>query len=343
MDIHHWNLDRKAFEFAFLSSADFTPVRERHVEAGASHVDGDAVGFARLLGDGDSADDTRRRPRQDRVDGTLDGRFHAHRSAVGLHDVHIRLEAHFGDALFEPTQVALHDGCDIGVDCSRAHPLVLFELRQYLVRERDRDVRQLTTDSVADGLFVHRVGVGVDETHGNSVDVGVLDSLDDIVEPLYLHRRQHLSGVEHSLLGLETQAARDQRIGAANAPVVEVGPVLPADLQDVAEPRGNDQRRLRALTLKERVRRYRRAMYEEIDPVRGNGVPVHQFADSGSYSEGLVDRRGRRLGEFETVGIGVVEGEVGERSPDIDAQPIAHGIMFLTGSEYAVTARSQAT
>ena len=94
---------------------------------------------------------------------------------------------------------------------------------------------------------------------------------------------------------------------------------LPADLQDVAEPLGNDQRRLRALTLKERVGRYRRAMYEETDQVWGNGVPVHQFADSGGYSEGLVDRGGRRLGEFETVGIGVVESEVGERSPDVDA------------------------
>ena len=112
-----------------------------------------------------------------------------------------------------------------------------------------------------------RVGVGVEETHCHRVDVGVLDPLDNMFERLVFHGRQHLSRVEHPLLRLETQVARHQRIGSAYAPVVEVGPVLPSDLEDIAEARGNDQGSLCALALKERVRRDRRSVDEEVDPV----------------------------------------------------------------------------
>ena len=59
-------------------------------------------------------------------------------------------------------------------------------------------------------------------------------------------------------------------------------------------------------------------------------------------SEGLVDRSGGGLGEFEAVGIGVVEGEVGESPPDIDAQSVAHGLMFLLRASMAATALSKA-
>ena len=101
--------------------------------------------------------------------------------------------------------------------------------------------------------------------------------------------------MEHSFQRLVSQVARHQRIGAADAPVVEVGPVLSANLEDIAEARGNDQGSLGALALEEGVGRNRRPVYEEVDGVGGQGVPVHQFADSGGYSEGLVDRCGGGL------------------------------------------------
>ena len=168
---------------------------------------------------------------------------------------------------FKPPEVTLHDGRDVGVNGRGAHPLVFLELREYLVRERDGDFWKLATDGIADVLLVGRVGVGMEEAYGYSIDVGVLDAADDVVERLAFHGRQHLSGVEHPLLYLETQVAGHQRVGAADAPVVEVGPVLPADLQDIAEARGNDQGSLCALALKEGVRGYRRPVNEEVDPV----------------------------------------------------------------------------
>ena len=126
----------------------------------------------------------------------------------------------------------------------------------------------------SDGLFMNRISIGVEKTNGNSVDGGLFEALYDTVEPVPIDGLQHLSGMDHSLIRLETQVAWDQWIGTANAPVVEVGPVLPADLQDVTESRGNDQRCLRTTSLEERVRSYCRAVYEEIDPVRRNGVPT---------------------------------------------------------------------
>ena len=84
-------------------------------------------------------------------------------------------------------KISLHNGCHVGVDGRRAHPLVLFELRQNLVRERDWSVRQFSTNSVADSLLVFRVGVGVEETHGHRVDIGILDAPDDVIERPGIH------------------------------------------------------------------------------------------------------------------------------------------------------------
>ena len=140
--------------------------------------------------------------------------------------------------------------------------------------------------------------------------------------------------MKHPFLRLEPQVSRHERVGATDAPVVEVGPVLPSNLQDVSESCRDDERSIRSLSFKKSVCSYRRTVNEEVDPVGGNAMPVHQFADSGSYSEGLVDRCGRGLCEFEAVGIGVVESEVGEGSPDIDPQSVAHGCFFLAQDEY---------
>ena len=46
---------------------------------------------------------------------------------------------------------------------------------------------------------------------------------------------------------------------------VQVGAVLPAQMEEVLEPCGRDERRARALALEQRVRRHRRAVRETLD------------------------------------------------------------------------------
>ncbi len=75
--------------------------------------------------------------------------------------------------------------------------------------------------------------------------------------------------VPHPLRHLDAQVARHQHRRLVGLQVVEVGPLLPADLQQVAEPVGGDQPGAHAAMLDQRVGRHGRAVTEIADRTGG--------------------------------------------------------------------------
>ena len=98
------------------------------------------------------------------------------------------------------------------------------------------------------------------------------------------HRRAHrrlvqrdldAAVVAHAFRHLQAQIARHQRRRLVGLQVVQVGPLLPADLQQVAKPVRGDQPGLHAAMLDQRVGRHRRAVTEIADR-RRRGVDPRQ-------------------------------------------------------------------
>ena len=89
-------------------------------------------------------------------------------------------------------------------------------------------------------MFMDRVGIGVKKTDRDSLNLGLLQLLYHGLKIVLMKPFEDLAGVEYSLLDLEAEPPRDQGVGTTDAPVVEVGPVLTADLEDVTKPLGDN-------------------------------------------------------------------------------------------------------
>ena len=100
---------------------------------------------------------------------------------------------------------------------------------------------------------------------------------------------------------------------------VEVSAILAAEVEQVLEPGGRDERRARALALEQRIRRNRRPVPERFDLV---GPDLARRRENGI----LLPLRGRHLRRPH---MPVLEQDrVGKRPPDIDAQD-PHGLALV--------------
>ncbi len=175
------------------------------------------------------------------------------------------------------------------------------------------------------GLFQHPLGaqlvigvaVAVQEQDRHRLHAQGVDLDAQRAQPVLVQRDGYLPGRQHALPDLEAQRALDQGFVLLEEQVVGIGPVDPADLVDVAEPLGGDQRRLRAGALKDRVDRNRRAVQEQARRAeRGAGL-----CDPGLDAVDQAVRRRQRLAQQQRAGGLVERRDVGERPADIGCQP----------------------
>lgn len=117
---------------------------------------------------------------------------------------------------------------------------------------------------------------------------------------------------------------RNQRLRPSQLPVVEVWAFLPADLENVAESGGDDERRPGPTALKQGVGRDGRSVNEERNVARRSVEPVGQLLDADGDASGLVASRRRGLCELQLAGLDVVEREVGERASYVYAKSVGH-------------------
>src|SRR5262249_23006361 len=116
---------------------------------------------------------------------------------------------------------------------------------------------------------------------------------------------------------------RDQRRGAAPVEVERIRQAQARDLQHVAEALGDEEAQSRTGALDQRVDRDGGAVDDDVDLARIDAVLGGQALEAVLDGQGEVRRGGRDLEPGHLAGGRVVEGEVGERATDVDAEPVA--------------------
>ena len=137
------------------------------------------------------------------------------------------------------------------------------------------------------------------------------------------------------LVGLEAQLGLDQRRRLRGAEAVEVGAVLAADLEQVGEAAGGDQRRAGAAFLEQRVGPDRHPVGEDLDrrrrsaPARASTASIALITPADSLAG-----RGRDLGGVDVAA--VEQDRVGEGPADVDPEQHRLKLPPLLAADLAV-------
>ena len=97
------------------------------------------------------------------------------------------------------------------------------------------------------------------------------------------------------------QVGRHERRGMGGAEPVELGARLAAQLLDVGEPLGGEQRGARHAPLEQRVRGHGHPVHEALDVPGPGAGPLERLGHRAQHALGLVVRRGGRLRRDERV------------------------------------------
>ena len=192
-------------------------------------------------------------------------------AAVGLGEVRRSRHAERFQPRAEAADVVAHHRPEIGVQHHRRQPLEFAELGRDLVAGRNEGVGQLLAQDGDRALLVVGPDEAIEEGHGDRLHARRLQGPRGGAHPVLVERRVDLAGVAQALGHFQPQVARHQGLGLVGLDVVEVGPLLAADLQQVAEAVGGHQPGLDAAVLDQGVGRHRGAV-AEIDDRRGRTV-----------------------------------------------------------------------
>ena len=238
------------------------------------------------------------------------------------------LESVLGELGDEAIQILLHLGPDVGVDDRGGGSIELWRGGMDQVRKGNHlDLGVLLRDDLADALLVRRIHEREkqhdrDRGHACRLEAPHLNAHLVIVE-----RGQHAALVIEAFFQRQAVAARDELRRRRSARVPDVLSVSAAELDLVATALRDQQAGLRPGQLDHGVVGGRGAVDDQVGlaekllyrliALRGELLdPVH-------HADRLIGRRGRVLPEREPA-VGLDDQEVGERSSDVDPDPVAH-------------------
>ena len=245
-------------------------------------------------------------------------RLEGHLAAVGLDDDGLVGDAVLLEALAQVRDLAVHHRLDIGVGDGGGGALVLLPLRQHVVGDRDRDIRQLRLQDLLGAPLMVRRHVGEQEVHGHRLDGAVLpDRARHRADAVLVERHMNRAVGHDPLADLVAVAALDQRLRLDPGDVVVAAPVAPLDEGDVAKTLGRHIGDGGALALEDRVGRHRGAEPDVADVRRCLEAP--ETAEDAFV--GVVGRR-QDLPDIDRPGLRIVAHEIRERAADIDADQI---------------------
>ena len=144
---------------------------QRDLGGRAAHVEGEDVGLAEPLGEMGGDRHAGSGPGLDKAHRELAGEVEAQRAAAGAHHEEGAARAPLLQGLGELGQIARHQRLDVGVGHRGGDAAVLADLGQHARGQRHGEIRPLGLDGAGRGLFVGRVGIGVQEAHGDRLDV----------------------------------------------------------------------------------------------------------------------------------------------------------------------------
>ena len=286
VDVDHRQLDHAPADLARVGPPHAAVLDDADVARGAAHVEPDRVAVPREARQQRGADGTAGGPGEDGL-GAGAGRLGERGDAArGLH--HRR----FGEAappgrLGETLEVAAEKGGEVGVDHGRRAALVLAELRQHLVRDRDVDSLEPLAQPLRQRPLVGGVEVGEEQADRDRLGPGPLELIREALDLLGVEWLDHPVRRD-PLGGAEAQVAGGQRRRLRRAQVVEAGAVLARDLEQVGEAGGRHQRRAGATLLEQRVGADRHPVRERLDLAGGGPGTLEHLLDRGDHALGLV-------------------------------------------------------
>ena len=269
-DVHHRDLDRQR---ALVAADQRAAGRQRPAvadDAGlgrrAAHVEGDRIAHAELRADRLRADHARCRARLQHADAAHARMLRREQAAGRLHDIEIAAEA-----LAAEVRLRARPGSRRRAARRRRWPPTV-ETRSNSryscdssCEARDEGAGHFLLQDLLDALLVRRIAVGVQEQDRDGLDAACPSTR----APARARqpRRAPCARCRRRASRSATSKRSERWTSGsmlAEEQVVGVGPVDAPDLVDVAEALGDQQRRLRAVALEQRVDRDRRAVQEQI-------------------------------------------------------------------------------
>ena len=318
-DVDHGDLDGDAELHLVVGGEVLLPAHDgRRVGRGAAHVEGDEVADPAQLGDMLARDHAAGGAGDGHLDRRPLRRLQGHLAAVGLDDDGLIGHPAPLEALAQVGDLAVHHRLDIGVRDGGGRALVFLPLRQHVVGDRDRNVRQLLLQDLLGPPFVIGRHVGEQEVDRHRLDGAFLpDLLRDGADPVLVERHVHRAVGHDPLVHLVAVAALDQRLRLDPGDVVVAAPVAPLDEGDVAKALGGHVGDLRALALQDCVGRHRRPQPDVADVRRRLEAPE----PAQDAFVGVVGRR-QDLPNIDRPGLRIVAHEIRERASDVDPDKI---------------------
>jgi hypothetical protein len=241
----------------------------------------------------------------------------AEQAAGRLYDQEVAVEASGFEMIADLAEIASHARPDIGIRRRRRGAFELAIFLRELVRGGDEEMRVARLDDRFHALLVRGIAVGVQEQ-----DRDRLYALADRVghggaHLILVELDQHLAVRVHALADLIAQVALDQRLVAAEEEIIGFRPIDAADLVDIAEALGGEERAWRPRAFQNGVDRNGGTVKEQARTGEPRAGLRHPFLHAGDEPRG-----GReRLSEAELSGDLVEGGDVGEGPAHVGRQP----------------------
>ena len=272
--VDHGKADRPAADAAIGGEAGFATVDEGNVRRGAADVDADEIGMSGAGADVGRAHCASGGARQRCLDGGAAHGARAGDAAARFHEQERRGDALIGHAPIELGHVGRHHRHDESIEDGGHAALVFAEGGQHLARQRNRRARKFRTQDLTNAAFVRRVGVTVQEHHGDGGDPALLQRARSGVHGGLVKRLELVAVGFQAAADLENQLRWHGTFRLH--PGEQAGTawyVLAPDLEHVLEARSRDQRGFGALALEDQVGRHRRAVQDAADV--GGSKPRH--------------------------------------------------------------------
>jgi len=302
--VHHRHLDGEAAAFLeALHAPDFETLHHRRDaaldEAGfrgrAAHVEAEHLGAVEQAAVVLRGDHRRGRARFDDAHRELCRSLGRGDAPRGEHDEQPAAEAQPGQALAHAPQVGLGERLHVGVGHRGAGALVLPDLRQHLVGDRERGLRQLLGQQPLQRQLVRRVLERIEQAHGDRLDAEAGHLAHRLARLRLVQRREHAAVGAQAFVHLEAPFARHQRLGHLGEGVVGGVADLAPEFQHVAKAARGDEAGARALALDDRVDHQGGAVDHLLQPLDAARDPAGEGAQALLDGIRRVARRGEAL------------------------------------------------
>ena len=262
------------------------------------------------------------RPRLDEPQREVGRGLGGPEAAVGQHHPQRRGVSGAGEAGVEVAEVVPDERLHVGVDHRGAGALVLLDLRQHLGGGGHRDLGGELVQKPRRLLLVLGVDVRVQEGDRDRAHPLRPHERDGGLDLLRRDRTKDGAVAVGALVDGDPQMPRDQRSRWIGPELVGRDPDVAAKLEYVTKAAGREQRRARALALDDRVGDQGGGVRDAARAGDVRGVDGAEWPQAFENGDRGVGRSRQTLLDVNGAGALVVQDEIGERAPDVAAQPI---------------------